>query len=145
MSFEAIPHLLADILQEQKNTNEAVIRLAEAIAGIRAKIEAPTVAAKAAATKAIAKAATPAPETPPVVAPVADVPATAPAPTPTPEASAPLEYKKDVAPTLAKLLSAKGAPAIVELLSKFSVSKGVDLQAAQLPDALAAAQAALAL
>jgi len=143
MTFEAIPHLLADILQEQKNTNDAIIRLAEAIAGVRAKIEAPTVAAKAAATQAIAKAATPAPEIPPAVAPAANVPAAAPASTP--ESPAPLDYKKDVAPTFAKLLSAKGAPAIVELLSKFSVKKGVDLQTAQLPEALAAAQAALVL
>ena len=133
MSFEAIPDLLADVLQEQRNTNEVLTRLVEAIAGLRVK---------AGGTKS----ATAAPIPQPVVAPV-DVaaPATQTLPTePAPDLPAVLDYKADVAPTFAKLLSAKGAPAVVAVLTQFGVKKGAELAPEQLADALAVATSALA-
>ena len=54
------------------------------------------------------------------------------------------DAKVDVAPTFAKLLTAKGAPAVVALLAQFGVKKGVELAPDQLADALAAATSALA-
>lgn len=35
MSFESIPELLTMLLQEQRNTNEQICRLAEVLAGVR--------------------------------------------------------------------------------------------------------------
>lgn len=134
MTFEAIPDLLADILQEQKNTNEVLTRLLEAFAGLRA----PAAAAKAETKKAIAKAAEAIPDTA-----AAEVTATAPASPPA--APDPLEYKKDLGPTFAKLLTDKGPMVVVEVLSRFGVKKGCELPVEQLQPALAAAQAALAL
>ena len=139
MSFEAIPDLLADVLQEQRNTNEVLTRLVEAIAGLRTKV-------------ASTKGATPRPE--PVAAAVATVDApsvdvsaaaTQPLPTePAPDLPAVLDYKADVAPTFAKLLSAKGAPAVVAVLTQFGVKKGAELAPEQLAEALAVATSALA-
>ena len=139
MSFDAIPDLLADVLQEQRNTNEVLTRLVEAIAGLRTKV-------------ASTKGATPRPE------PVAAVDTTADAPSvdvsapatqtlatePAPDLPAVLDYKADVAPTFAKLLSAKGAPAVVAVLTQFGVKKGAELAPEQLADALAVATSALA-
>ena len=139
MSFDAIPHLLADVLQEQKNTNEVLTRLIETLAGLRTKAEGAVKTAKA----GITKAATPSSETPtatPTTATAAVVAEAAPAP----GIPAPLDYKADVAPSFAKLLTAKGAPAVVAVLAKFGVQKGVELAPAQLADALAAATLALA-
>lgn len=137
MSFEAIPTLLADMLQEQKNTTEAITKLMETLAGLRTKFDG---AAKAAKT-VVATAA----------APIADAPAATALPIETPVAApeparatvAQLDYKADVAPTFAKLLSAKGAPAVVAVLSTFGVKKGIELAPAQLPAALACALSAL--
>ena len=133
MSFDAIPDLLADVLQEQRNTNEVLTRLVEAIAGLRVKA-------------ANTKAATAAPISEPAVAPVdLAAPATQTLPAePAPDLPAALDYKADVAPTFAKLLSAKGAPAVVAVLTQFGVKKGVELTPGQLADALAAATSALA-
>ena len=136
MSFDAIPDLLADVLQEQRNTNEVLTRLVEAIAGLRAKV-------------ASSKGA--APRTEPVIAAVdaltvdVAVPATQTQATePAPDLPAVLDYKADVAPTFAKLLSAKGAPAVVAVLTQFGVKKGAELAPEQLAEALAVATSALA-
>ena len=51
MNFEAIPDLLADIIAEQRRTTEAVVGLAQALAGIRAKVEAERAAAPAQTAK----------------------------------------------------------------------------------------------
>ena len=143
MSFEAIPDLLADVLQEQRNTNEVLTRLVEAIAGLRTKV-------------ASTKGATPRPEPVAAVdttvdttvdAPSVDVSAAATQPLPTelaPDLPAVLYYKAAVAPTFAKLLSAKGAPAVVAVLTQFGVKKGAELAPEQLAEALAVATSALA-
>ena len=52
MTFEAIPGLLADLLQEQRDTREAITSLAEAIAGIRAKTVATPIPSTTDAVKA---------------------------------------------------------------------------------------------
>ncbi len=136
-SFATIPDLLAGLLAEQRATTEAITRLAETFAGLRTQV-----AATAKTVQAVVH--------PPAAAP-AEAPAdSAPAAEPTSPVSAPpsvipahLEYKADVAPTFAKLLTAKGAPAVVALLATFGVKKGVELAPEQLPDALAAATLAL--
>jgi hypothetical protein len=56
MSFEAIPDLLADILNEQRLTRDAVIQLAQAIAGVRATLPAAPVAAAPVAAAPVAAA-----------------------------------------------------------------------------------------
>ncbi len=120
--------LIADLITEQKATTSAVIQLAEALAGIRTQVT----AAKVETTKAIDKAKEP-------VAPcVGHAVESAQA-----EAATPLDYKKDVAPTMAKLLATKGAPTVVALLATFGVKKGADLPTDKLGDALAAANQAL--
>jgi len=148
MSFDAIPDLLADVLQEQRNTNEVLTRLVETLAGLRSKVDGAARTAKA----VISKAAAPSTE----AETTGDAPAEAPAVTstvaepispvfePALGIPAPLDYKIDVAPTFAKLLTAKGAPAVVALLAQFGVKKGVELAPEQLADALAAATSALA-
>ena len=141
MSFEAIPDLLADVLQEQRNTNEVLTRLVEAIAGLRTKV---------ASTKSTAPRAEPvvaAAANTTVDAPSVDVAAAATQMLPTeltPDLPAVLDYKADVAPTFAKLLSAKGAPAVVAVLTQFGVKKGAELAPEQLAEALAVATSALA-
>ena len=57
MNFEAIPDLLADIIAEQRRTTEAVVGLAQALAGIRAKVEAERAAAQTAKVEKTTKAA----------------------------------------------------------------------------------------
>ena len=136
-NFAVIPDLLADILAEQRATTEAITKLMETLAGLRTKFDG---AAKAAKT-VIATAAAPIADAPaatalPIEAPVA-------APEPAQASTAQLDYKADVAPTFAKLLTAKGAPAVVAVLSTFGVKKGIELAPAQLPAALASALAAL--
>lgn len=141
MSFDAIPDLLADMLQEQRNTNEVLIRLVETLAGLRTKVDGTARTAKA----VIGKAAAPSTEAAVAAADETEAPAAVPAPSePAPGIPAPLDYKVDVAPTFAKLLTAKGAPAVVALLAQFGVKKGVELTPEQLADALAAATSALA-
>lgn len=75
----------------------------------------------------------------------AQKPAPAAAPSPAPVAAGvPRDYKKDVAPTMAKLLAAKGAPAVVALLATFGAKKGAELKPEQFDDVLTAANQALA-
>lgn len=135
--FATIPDLLAGLLAEQRATTEAITRLAETFAGLRAQaagtskaVKAPIAKPTAAPAEASAESAPAAEQTSPVSAPAAVIPAH-------------LEYKADVAPTFAKLLTAKGAPAVVALLATFGVKKGIELTPEQLPEALAAATLAL--
>jgi len=128
--------MLGNILTAIEKNHEATIQLAEALAGIRAvktaKIEAIKAIDKAKEPEAPAEATPPqetaAPSSP--AAPVASAPTT-------------LDYKRDVSPTMAKFLAAKGAPAVVEFLSKYGVKKGADLPADKLPEVLAAAKSVL--
>ena len=145
MSFEAIPDLLADVLQEQRNTNEVLTRLVEAIAGLRTKVA----STKSTAPRAepVVAAANTTVNAPAVNAPSVDVAAAATQTLPTepaPDLPTVLDYKADVAPTFAKLLSAKGAPAVVAVLTQFGVKKGAELAPEQLAEALAVATSALA-
>lgn len=145
MSFDTIPDLLADVLQEQRNTNEVLTRLVETLAGLRTKVDGAAKTAKA----VISKASTPSTEASVATseAPAESAPAaeqTSPASEPAPGIPASLDYKVDVAPTFAKLLTAKGAPAVVALLAQFGVKKGVELAPEQLADALVAATSTLA-
>ena len=146
MSFEAIPDLLADVLQEQRNTNEVLTRLVEAIAGLRTKV-ASTKSTAPRAEPVVAAAANTTVNAPAVNAPSVDVAAAATQTLPTepaPDLPTVLDYKADVAPTFAKLLSAKGAPAVVAVLTQFGVKKGAELAPEQLAEALAVATSALA-
>ena len=140
MSFDAIPDLLADVLQEQRNTNEVLTRLVEAIAGLRTKGAAPRAETVVATANTTVDALS-------VNAPSVDVAAAATQMLPTepaPDLPTALDYKADVAPTFAKLLSAKGAPAVVAVLTQFGVKKGAELAPEQLAEALAVATSALA-
>ena len=135
--FTTIPDLLAGLLAEQRATTAAITRLAETLVGLRAQVAGTShtgqaVSAKSATAPAEARAesAATAEPTPPVAAPAVVIPAR-------------LDYKADVAPTFAKLLTAQGAPAVVALLATFGVKKGVELTPEQLPEALAAATLAL--
>lgn len=143
MSFDAIPDLLADVLQEQRNTNEVLTRLVETLAGLRTKVDGAARTAKA----MISKVAAPSTVTVATAEALAVASTAAeqisPASEPAPSLPAALDYKVDVAPTFAKLLTAKGAPAVVALLARFGVKKGVELVPEQLADALAAATSAL--
>lgn len=127
--------LLANILDAIERNTVATIAFGEALAGVRNQVT----AAKVETTKAIEKAASQKTETP---ADAGEKHQTVAGAT-TPVVSAPLEYKRDVAPTMARLLAAKGAPAVVSLLAGFGVKKGADLPADKLADALAAANLAL--
>jgi hypothetical protein len=127
--------LIADLINEQKATTAAVTQLAESLAGIRTQAK----AAKTETDKAIDKAKEPAAPAPCVAHAVESAKDEA----ATPGAHAPMDYKRDVAPTMAKLLADKGAPAVVALLSQFGVKKGAELPADKLAAALAAAKSAL--
>ena len=127
--------MLANILAAVEKQHDATIQLAEALAGVRA-----AKSAKVEAGKAIEKAKEP--EAPAEVTPPLATAEPSPA---APVASAPtaLDYKRDVSPTMAKFLAAKGAPAVVEFLGKYGVKKGADLPADKLPEVLAAAKSVL--
>ena len=124
MTFETIPGLLADLLQEQRGTREAITSLAEAIAGIRAKTVASssTAVTDAAKAKPAAKPAGPlaAPATP---APTAEVPVPSAAAAPTAEsASEPPSYQT-VATVITQLSKLKTRTFAMELLQTFGVNK----------------------
>jgi hypothetical protein len=55
----------------------------------------------------------------------------------------PMNYAKDVAPTMMKLLTEQGAPTVAALLAEYGVKKGGELPADKLAEALAKAQAIL--
>ena len=109
MTFEAIPGLLADLLQEQRGTREAITSLAEAIAGIRAK------SVDTLSTKPVAAQAT--------TAPTAEVPVPNAAVAPTAEsASEPPSYQT-VANVVTQLSKLKGRNTALELLQTFGVNR----------------------
>ena len=144
MTFEAIPGLLADLLQEQRGTREAITSLAEAIAGIRAK----TVAAPIPATTDAAKAK-PAPKpaalvgAPATTAPTAEAPAPSAAVTPLAEsASEPPSYQA-VANAVTQLSKLKGRNTALELLQTFGVNKLSEAKPDQYAAILAAASQAV--
>jgi hypothetical protein len=131
MSFEAIPDLLADILEQQRRTTEAVIGLSEAIAGIRAK------------AVATAKEAKPDPK-PAAAAASAEAQAqTAPAATTAESRSEPVVIG-DVNAAIIALAKAKGRDAAVALLGTFGAAKAPELKPEQYADVVAAAKKAMA-
>lgn len=143
MSFESIPDLLAEILEEQKNTRCAVILLAEALAGIRnkvekAKAETTTVIEKAKATVAI-NGASSTPESSSPADAVAQEPAPV-APSPAPVAAS-VDYET-VKKAIVKMTGTKGRDAVVALLQTFGASKGPDLKPEQFAEFITAAGAA---
>ena len=144
MTFEAIPGLLADLLQEQRGTREAITSLAEAIAGIRAK----TVAAPIPATTDAAKAK-PAPKSaalvgaPATAAPIAEAPVPSAAVVPTAEsASEPPSYQT-VATVITQLSKLKTRNFAMELLQTFGVNKLPEAKPDQYAAILAAASQAV--
>ena len=144
MTFEAIPGLLADLLQEQRGTREAITSLAEAIAGIRAK----TVAAPIPATTDAAKAkpaANPAGPlaAPATAAPTAEAPVPSAAVVPTAEsASEPPSYQS-VATVITQLSKLKTRNFAMELLQTFGVNKLPEAKPDQYAAILAAASQAV--
>ena len=129
MTFEAIPGLLADLLQEQRGTREAITSLAEAIAGIRAK------SVDTLSTKPVAAQAT--------TAPTAEAPAPSAAVTPLAEsASEPPSYQA-VANAVTQLSKLKGRNTALELLQTFGVNKLSEAKPDQYAAILAAASQAV--
>ena len=144
MTFEAIPGLLADLLQEQRDTREAITSLAEAIAGIRAK----TVAAPIPATTDAVKAK-PAPKpaapvgAPATAAPTAEAPVPSAAVVQTAEsASEPPSYQT-VATVITQLSKLKTRNFAMELLQTFGVNKLPEAKPDQYAAILAAASQAV--
>lgn len=131
MTFETIPGLLADLLQEQRGTREAITSLAEAIAGIRAK------SVDILSTKPVAVQAT--------SVPTAEVPVPSAAMAPIAEsASEPPSYQT-VANVVTQLSKLKGRNTALELLQTFGVNKLSEAKPDQYAAILAAAaEAALA-
>ena len=129
MTFEAIPGLLADLLQEQRGTREAITSLAEAIAGIRAK-SVDTLSTKPVAAQSAA-------------APTAEVPVPSAAAAPTAEsASEPPSYQT-VANVVTQLSKLKGRNTALELLQTFGVNKLSEAKPDQHAAILAAAAEAV--
>ena len=129
MTFEAIPGLLADLLQEQRGTREAITGLAEAIAGIRAK-SVDTLSTKPVAAQAAA-------------APTAEAPVPSAAVVQTAEsASEPPSYQT-VANVVTQLSKLKGRNTALELLQTFGVNKLSEAKPDQYAAILAAASQAV--
>jgi len=127
MSFETIPDLLAEILDQQRKTTEAVVCLAEALAGIRAKAKADPKPAAAAPTAPV---------------PTQSAPAATTVESPS-ETTAPAVAVGDVNTAIIGLAKAKGRDAAVAVLQQFGVTKVPELKPAQYADVIAAAQKAL--
>ena len=145
MTFEAIPGLLADLLQEQRGTREAITSLAEAIAGIRAKTVATPIPSTTDAVKAKPAPKSAAPVAAPVTAaPTAEVPAPSAPVAPTAEsASEPPSYQA-VANAVTQLSKLKSRNTALELLQTFGVNKLSEAKPEQYAAILAAtSQAAL--
>ena len=129
MTFEAIPGLLANLMQEQRGTREAIASLAEAIAGIRAK-SVDTLSTKPVAAQAPA-------------VPTAEAPAPSAAVAPTAEsASEPPSYQT-VANVVTQLSKLKGRNTAIELLQTFGVNKLSEAKPDQYAAILAAAAGAV--
>ena len=129
MTFEAIPGLLADLLQEQRGTRKAITSLTEASAGIRAK-SVDTLSTKPVATQTTA-------------APTAEAPAPSAAVVPTAEsASEPPSYQS-VATVITQLSKLKTRNFAMELLQTFGVNKLPEAKPDQYAAILAAASQAV--
>ena len=129
MTFEAIPGLLADLLQEQRGTRKAITSLTEAIAGIRAK-SVDTLSTKPVATQTTA-------------APTAEAPVPSAAVVPTAEsASEPPSYQS-VATVITQLSKLKTRNFAMELLQTFGVNKLPEAKPDQYAAILAAASQAV--
>lgn len=111
MNFEAIPDLLADIIAEQRRTTEAVVGLAQALAGIRAKVEAERAAAQTAKVEKTTKAA---------VDTSVDTPATA----------AEVDYEAAKKAVLA-LIKSQGREAAVAVLASYNLKSLQDAKPEQ--------------
>jgi len=140
MTFETIPDLLAELLAEQRRNTEAIIGLAEALAGIRAK---------AATTVKAAKEQAPEPEQTPAPKPAAAAP-TAPAPAPSAPAATTVVSPSEPAIAVAEvnaaiigLAKARGRDTAVAVLQQFGVVKVPELKPEQYADVIAAAQKAM--
>lgn len=141
MTFETIPDLLAELLHEQRRNTEAIVSLAEAIAGARAKAIETTKAdkskaePKADAPKAAAAAVSAEPQG-----------QTAPAATTAESPSEPTATiaVADVNAAIIALAKAKGREAAVAVLGTFGVAKVPELKAEQYADVLAAVKKAMA-
>jgi hypothetical protein len=144
MTFEAIPDLLADILEQQRKTTDAIIGLAEALAGARAKAIETTKADKPKAEPK-ADAGKPAAAAPSAEsqAPSAAAATTAEFPS-EPVADAPAIAIADVNAAIIALAKAKGRDAAVAVLGTFGVAKAPELKAEQYADVVAAAKKAMA-
>lgn len=152
---EGVPSLLADILNEQRNTTKAVADLAEAVAGLAAVLnrtpapipqEVAAVAEKAEkATKSVKQQAAKAIETAQTAAAYAEQKAIKAEP---PEAApagraAPADYETTAKAVLA-LGEKKGRDAAVAILAKFGAKTLKGVPADKLGDVLAACDEALA-
>ena len=144
MTFEAIPGLLADLLQEQRGTREAITSLAEAIAGIRAKTVATPIPAPTDAVKAKPAPTSAAPVAAPVTAaPTAEAPVPSAAVVQTAEsASEPPSYQT-VATVITQLSKLKTRNFAMELLQTFGVNKLPEAKPDQYAAILAAASQAV--
>jgi len=121
----------SELAQAINNLSAAVsnILAARAEARTEASQEKTTPRAK---TKPPAPVANPVPEPTPPVAPTETA-------SPATDSPAVMTYTADVAPTMGRLLTEKGAGIVKELLAKFGVKKGGELAPDQLAPALACA------
>ena len=129
MTFEAIPGLLADLLQEQRCTREAITSLAEAIAGIRAN------SVDILSTKPVATQAT--------TAPTAEAPVPSTAVVPTAESASETPSYQTVATVITQLSKLKTRIFAMELLQTFGVNKLPEAKPDQYAAILAAASQAV--
>lgn len=151
---EGVPSLLADILNEQRNTTKAVADLAEAVAGLAAVLnrtpapipqEVAAVAEKAEkATKSAKQQAAKAIETAQTAAAYAEQKAIkVEPPEAAPAAAKPADYETTAKAVLA-LGEKKGRDAAVAILAKFGAKTLKGVPADKLGDVLAACDEALA-
>lgn len=150
---EGVPSLLADILNEQRNTTKAVADLAEAVAGLAAVLnrtpapipqEVAAVAEKAEkATKSAKQQAAKAIETAQTAAAYAEQKAIKAEPPEAAPAAKPADYETTAKAVLA-LGEKKGRDAAVAILAKFGAKTLKGVPADKLGDVLAACDEALA-
>jgi hypothetical protein len=112
MSFEAIPDLVAELLQEQRKTNDLLVALVNSFSRVTAE---KPVAEKPVAEKPVAEK--PVAEKPVAEKPVADG----------------IDYAKHVAPMIIAWAKAFGKPAALAKLEAFGVKSGSALTPDQYP------------
>jgi hypothetical protein len=143
MSFEAIPNLLADLLHEQRLTRDAIITLAEAIAGARAKSAETVKAAKPEASEEKPVAAAQSVKAPAPTAQTA-TPETVESPSEPEQAAEVAVSVADLNAAIIGLAKSKGREAAVAVLTQFGAAKVPELKPSQYADVLAAVKAAAA-